>query len=297
MKTARAEAALVAVTVLWGTTFVVVKSALADISPMLLLALRFALASVALGLLFRKAVRRAGIAAGCLAGLLLFAAYVFQTTGLLTTTPPKSAFLTSLSVPLVPLAGSLVYRTRPRLLEAAGIAVATLGTVLLTAPPEAWSRGVWSFGRGDWLSFLCAVAFALHIVVTGHFAPIVGFESLVVVQTATAALLSAAALLLEPVRFHLTAPLAGAVLMTGLLATALAFAVMAWAQQYTSANRAALIFSLEPVVALATSWLVAGETLSGRGKVGAGLILSGILLVELKRSKPERHPMASGDLP
>lgn len=292
MKSARAETALAAVTILWGTTFVVVKSTLADVSPMLLLALRFALATLALGLLFGKAVRRAGLAAGCLAGVLLFAAFAFQTTGLLLTTPPKSAFLTSLSVPLVPLAASLVYKIRPRLPEAAGIAVATLGTVLMTAP-----AGSWNIGRGDWLSFLCAVAFALHIVVTGHFAPIVGFETLVVVQTAVAALLSAAALFFEPLRFRLTVPVAGAVLLTGLLATALAFAVMAWAQQYTSATRAALIFSLEPVIAWCTSWLVAGETLSGRGKVGAGLILSGILLVELKRSKPEVHPTVSGELP
>jgi drug/metabolite transporter (DMT)-like permease len=79
------------------------------------------------------------------------------------------------------------------------------------------------------------------------------------------------------------------VLITGLLATALAFTTQAWAQQYTSASRAALIFALEPLVAWVTSWLTTGETLANRGILGAGLILAGILLVELKRTKPERH--------
>jgi len=297
MKRLRAELLLVAVTIIWGTTFVVVKAALTEVSPLLFLLLRFVLAAGILGALFGKSVHRKGIAAGCLAGALLFAAYVFQTAGLQLTTPSKSAFLTSLSVPLVPLASSFVYRVRPRPLEAVGIAVATLGMVLMTAPP-----GRWEIDRGDWLSFLCAVVFALHIVVVGHFAPIVGFQSLAVVQTAVAALLSAlfcgtAGVFGEPLRFRLTAQVAGAVLLTGLLATALAFTVQAWAQQYTSATRAALIFSLEPVVAWVTSWLVAGETLASRGKVGAGFILGGILLVELKRSKPERHQLIGAEIP
>ena len=138
--------------------------------------------------------------------------------------------------------------------------------------------------RGDLLSVLCAVTFALHIVVIGHFSPLMGFESLAVIQVAvtaaTAALLS---LFAEPVRFHLTGAVVAAILITGLLATALAFTTQAWAQQYTSATRAALIFALEPVVAWLTSYTLTGETMAIRGKVGAGTILAGILLVELTR--------------
>jgi drug/metabolite transporter (DMT)-like permease len=98
-----------------------------------------------------------------------------------------------------------------------------------------------------------------------------------------------------PAKFHLGPQVDVAVLVTGLLATALAFTVMAWAQQYTSATRSALIFSLEPVVAWFTSWLLTGEVLSGRASGGAALILAGILLVELKpelkRTRPRRHPV------
>jgi drug/metabolite transporter (DMT)-like permease len=104
------------------------------------------------------------------------------------------------------------------------------------------------------------------------------------VQIAVAAALGLASFwFAEPVRLHMTANVATAVLVTGLLATALAFTTQAWAQQYTSATRAALIFTLEPPVAWLTSYLLTGERMANRGKVGAGLIVVGILAVELTK--------------
>ena len=279
-----AELALFAVTVIWGVMFVVVKNALTDISPFLFLALRFSIAALILGAVYGRKVRRTALKAGVLAGSLLFAAFVFQTEGLALTTPSKSAFLTGLSVPMVPLASSLVYRIRPRKFEVAGILIASIGMAMMTLP-----SGKFEMSTGDFLSLLCAVTFALHIVVMGHFSPIVGFETLAVAQVTVAALLGfLSAGLFGPVRFHPTPALGAAVLVTGILATALAFTTMAWAQQYTSPSRTALILALEPAVAWLTSYVVAGEVLSDRGKIGAGLILAGVLLVELKRSKPEK---------
>jgi drug/metabolite transporter (DMT)-like permease len=281
---ARAELVLVGITIIWGTTFVVVKSALTDVSTFLFLALRFSLAALVLAMIYRKDVRRKALGPGLLAGALLFTAYVFQTFGLELTTPSKSAFLTGLSIPMVPLASSLVYKVRPRLVEVAGILIATCGMMLLTLPASPFAGGGLVFSRGDLLSFLCAVTFALHIVVIGHYSPIMGFESLAVIQIAAAA---AAGLVLspfaKPLRLHPTPAVLIAIIATGLLATALAFTAMAWAQQYTSATRAALIFALEPVVAWLTSYMLTGETMAFRGKVGATGILAGILLVELTR--------------
>lgn len=291
---ARAEIALIAVTVIWGTTFVVVKDALAQISPFAFLALRFSLAAAALILIYRKVTLRAAAGPGLLAGGLLFTAYVFQTLGLERTTPSKSAFLTGLSIPMVPLASSLVYKTKPRLVEVVGILVATAGMILMTlaSSPQPFQ---WTIGRGDLLSFCCAVVFALHIVVIGHYSRLVGFESLAVVQIGVAALFALASFrFAEPLRFHLTPAVVGAVLVTGLLATALAFTTQAWAQKYTSATRAALIFSLEPVVAWLMSWALTGETMANRGKVGAGAILAGILLVESTRSGRRPETNAAG---
>lgn len=286
MKSWRAELGLIGVTIIWGATFVLVKSALSDVSPVLFLAMRFTVAAVALAIIYRRGIRREGIAPGLLAGGLLFVAYVFQTKGLELTTPSKSAFLTGLSIPMVPLAGALVYRNRPRLFELGGILIATLGMALMTLP-----AGRLEMSRGDFLSFLCAVTFALHIVVISHYSPAVGFRTIALVQVAVAAVLGILSFrFIEPTRFQLSGSVAAAVLITGLLATALAFTTMAWAQQFTSATRAALIFTLEPVVAWLTSYLLLGETLSARGRVGAVTILAGVILVEFRSAGTDRSP-------
>jgi drug/metabolite transporter (DMT)-like permease len=282
-KRGRAELALLGVTAIWGCSFVVIKGALADISPVLFLAARFTVASLVLGALYGRKLRRPALGPGLLAGALLFIAFVFQTEGLALTTPSKSAFLTGLSIPMVPLANSLVYRIRPQKSEVLGILIASFGMVMMTLPP-----GRFEMSPGDLLSLLCAVTFALHIVVIAHFSPRVGFESVALVQVAVAALLGfLTASVFGPVRFHPTPALGLAVVAAGVLATALAFTTMAWAQLYTTPTRSAIIFALEPAVAWFTSYVATGELLSNRGKMGAGLILAGILLVELKSSKPE----------
>lgn len=294
MKARRAELAMVAVTVVWGSTFVLVKEALADVSTVLFLALRFSLAAVVLWIIYSKTVRArsAGwstLGPGALAGLLLFAAYFFQTAGLKLTTPSKSAFITGLSIPMVPLASSLVYRVKPRLLEVVGILIASFGMALMTLPamtlqPMGTATTAFEISRGDLLSLLCAVTFALHLVVVSHYTPIIGFQSVAVLQVVVAAALGVMVFpVAEAVVFRPNLAVGLAVAVTGLLATALAFTTMAWAQQYTTATRTALICALEPVVAWATSWWLTGETLPVRGQLGAALILGGIVLVELRR--------------
>jgi drug/metabolite transporter (DMT)-like permease len=156
---------------------------------------------------------------------------------------------------------------------------------MMTLPVSGFDVGVFGIGQGDLLSILCAVTFALHIVLVSHYSPVMGFETIAVTQVAVAAVLGLGFFgFAEPIRLHLSAGVAIAVLVTGLLATAVAFTTMAWAQQYTTATRSALIFALEPVVAWVTSYVLTGEVLGARGMAGAGLILAGVLLVELRRS-------------
>ena len=286
MKTWRADAALLGNTLIWGATFVLVKDALRDVSPMVYLALRFTLAGLALFLIYGKKLRRDSVAAGVIAGLALFLGYLFQTTGLQYTTPSKSAFYTSLSIPMVPLLAAVLYRKAPRGIEIAGVVVASAGMLLLTTEG---SRLVWD--RGSLLSFLCAVAFAAHIVTVGYFAKRSSFETVAAVQVITAAVLAGAAFpFFEKARLHWTGPVIGAVAVTALFATALAFTVQAWAQQHTTATRTALIYTLEPVWAWITSWKLTGERLSGTALTGGLLILAGVLLVELKRETTPAHP-------
>jgi drug/metabolite transporter (DMT)-like permease len=287
----RADLALVGITVIWGATFVIVKEALDSASTLVFLALRFAIATAALAVAFRGrygrlSVRRREVRGGLLAGVCLFAGYTFQTFGLRHTTPSKSAFITGLTVVMIPLIGLFVYRKAPQASEALGIAAATVGMGMMTL--EGPSLAISS---GDLLTLLCAVGFAAHVIVVARVTKGGGsFEALSLTQIATATLLAAASCgWAEPPRLVWTAKLAGALLATGLLATALAFSVHAWAQPRTTPTHTALILALEPVFAGITSYLVFGELLSARATGGAALILAGILLVEMKPIARRQH--------
>lgn len=282
----KADLALVGVTFVWGTTFVVVKSALADASPLVFVWLRLLVASILLGVLFGRgrALRSAGLArAGAAIGFFLAAGYAFQTVGLKYTTPAKSAFITTLSVVLVPVIMVGFLRHRVRLGMLGGVGAAALGLYFLTMPP-----GRFAMGKGDLLTFFCALAFAGHIVVVGHYAPRYGFRGLAVSQVGMALLLTTAGVPLLgatglEVPFAVwSGRLVLALAITGVLATAVAFSVQTWAQQFTSPTHTAIIYSLEPVFAALTSFVVLGERLGGRGLLGAGLILAGVLLAELR---------------
>ena len=287
---ARAEIALAFVALLWGGTFVMVKAALADISSLVFLSLRFSLAGVLLLLYFRKQtifripVKSLGLAA--LVGALLMSGYVLQTVGLLTTSPAKSAFLTGLYIPLTPIFGAILFRRSPLWQEILGLVLAVAGTALLSWPGERFNMAL-----GDWLTVGCAVAFAFHIVALGHFTPVVGFAPMTCLQILFGAGFAAIGVPLAEKPFWNPAPSTFvAIIVAGVLATAVAFAVQTWAQQHTSATRAALLFSLEPVFAWIISFLVTGEVLTGRSAIGAMLVLSGILCAELKPRAVAGHP-------
>jgi drug/metabolite transporter (DMT)-like permease len=171
-------------------------------------------------------------------------------------------------------------------LELIGVSVATVGMGLLTLEGP-----FGSVSRGDLLTLFGAAAFAAHIVTLGHFSKSMGFELLSVAQVSAAAMFALSLVWwVEPTRIQWQPVVIWAILITGLLCTAMAFTVQAWAQRYTSATRTALIYALEPVFAWATSWLVLREGLSGRAAMGAVLILAGVLLVEMKPFQARLHP-------
>jgi drug/metabolite transporter (DMT)-like permease len=224
---------------------------------------------------------------GLLLGVFLFGGYLLQTVGLQFTSAPKSAFLTGTTSVMVPLLSALVYKIRPRASEVLGILTATAGLGLMTL-----EGSIGSIGRGDLLTVGCAVSFAGHIVTLGHYSEKMRFEMLSVMQVSTAALLAGSLFWwAEPVRFVWRPGVMVAILVTGLLATALAFTVQAWAQRHTTSTRTALIYTLEPVFAWLTSYLLVGEGLSRRAAAGAALILGGVLMVELKPLNPRLHPL------
>ena len=287
----KADLALGLNTLIWGATFTIVKTALRDISPVLFLALRFSLATVALGGLWLASWRKArgepqGVTGGVLAGTFLFAGFLLQTLGLQFTSPPKSAFLTGLASVMVPMLAALVYQNRPQALEVLGVLVATAGLGLMTLQGP-----IGSMEKGDVLTLFCAAAFAGHIVILGHYSEKTAFEVLSVTQVATAALLAVGLSgWVKPSRVEWRPAVIYAILVTGLLATALTFTVQAWAQRYTTSTRTALIYTLEPVFAWLISFWFLGTGLAVRAAAGAALILGGVVLVEMKPLRNRVHP-------
>lgn len=272
----KAELLLVVVTVIWGSTFVIVKGALADASPVPFLAVRFMLAGFLLwAVLGRGQVERPALAAGVVLGVFLFAGYLFQTWGLTLTTPSKSAFITGFSVILVPLI-MLFHGSRLRAANVGGALLGLLGIYFLVLP-----SGLQAVNRGDYLTLFGAVSFALHIVLVGRYTRRFSFLDLVPAQILVVGLLAVLALPLDPARaLHWTNRLVFAVVVTAVLATGFAFAVQNWAQQYTPAAHTALIFALEPVFAAVTSRLAIGERLGGKVLLGCLLILGGMVVSE-----------------
>ena len=267
-----------------------VKNALGHASVFAFLALRFTLAAAAMGVISVAALRESDsriLKAGILLGAIMFAGYALETAGLQFTTASKAAFITGSSVVWVPLIASIMgWRAgrAPNKWIWAGALVTFVGLYFLAVPPAGLSR----LNRGDLLVGTCAVAFALHILAVGKFAPRHSARALNTIQAATTALIAAAAIPFlarvqwEAPRVHFTVGLVTALLFTAVGATALAFALQMWAQRYTSPSHTALVFSMQPVFAAIIGWLVAGERLGGREAFGAALIFSDILLAEFK---------------
>lgn len=273
----KAEALLLLITLIWGATFVIVKDALNDASPLAFIAVRFLAAGILLfALVARGRVDREALVPGVVLGAFLGAGYLCQTTGLVYTTASKSAFITGFSVILVPVI--VVFRgSRLRAAAAAGALLGLGGLYCLVMP--AGPEGV---NRGDVLTLIASVSFAFHIVLVGHYTRRVSFLHLVPVQVLAVGLI---ALLASPWAFQValrwTPRLVLALAITSILATGLAFTVQNWAQQYTAPAHTALIFALEPLFAAVVSRLVSGERLGGRVLLGSALVLSGMLVSEI----------------
>jgi drug/metabolite transporter (DMT)-like permease len=285
----KADLVLMLVALIWGSTFVLVKQALDSISTMLFLTLRFGIAAAALAIIFRgrgsRRGRRREWMAGAVVGCFLFAGYCLQTTGLKYTTPSKAGFITGFYIVLVPLFSAVIYRRAPQAAELAGVGVATAGMCLLTNPSLRLD-----IGFGDVLVLASAVSYAFHILALGRFSTEMSYEGLSVSQIATGAVLGASSFWwLERPHIVLNSSVVVALLITSLFATAFAFSVQSWAQQFTTPTRTALIFALEPVFAWLAADALIGEVLTPKAASGAVLILAGILLVELKPARLGRH--------
>ena len=285
----KAHILLVLITLIWGSNFVVIKNALADVSPLFFNAVRMSLAALVLAAIFYRELprlTRGSVRSGCLVGLLLFLGNELQTVGLKYTTPSKSAFLTGVSVVLVPVFLALFWKRGINRWTSAGVVLAFVGLYLLTVPASAGTGlNLRSMNHGDLLTLGAALVFAFHIILIEHATQSHRWQQITVVQVAVTALLMVfAASLAEEISVVWSPRVIWGIGITGFLSLALAFAIQAWAQQFTPATHTALIFTLEPVFAWLTSFIFLGERLGGRTGLGAGCILAGLLISEEKAS-------------
>lgn len=273
---------LVLVCVIWGSTFLVVKDAVARMPAMDFLAWRFTIAALAMVVIRPRAVRRLdarGRRLGAVLGLVLAVGYITQTIGLEHTPASVSGFITGLYVVFTPLCMAVLLHRPVGRLTWLAVALATAGLGLL-------SLHGFSIGVGEALTLVCALAFALHIVGLGEWSSSYDAAGLVVAQLGTVALVSIVIAAPQSLAPPPDAGVWGAVLLTALAATAVAFFLQTWAQARLSPTRAAVVMTMEPVFAGIFGVALGGDTLSVRTVVGAVLVLAAMYAVELGGLQP-----------
>lgn len=299
---------LLFVSLIWGVEFVLIDLAVARIPTHTFNAIRFALAALSLlPLLWFSTKNEAAlvynklIPAGLLLGFLLFIGFYTQTEGLRFTSVSNAGFITGLNVPLVPILGLLIFRKSVSSPVWIGVCTATTGLYLLTMGDNL------ALNYGDVLVLICAFAFAAHIVLTGRMVDSLPIIPLSLIQLTAVAIYSAFAALIDPNpafyfpeataitwQDQLLSPIVLlAVLIAGVFGTAYAFWAQSASQKLLEPHKVALIFAAEPVFAHISAWLFLDETLGEKGMIGAGLILSGMLISELAdRKRPAKiHPL------
>ncbi len=266
-------------TFFWGVTFVAVKDAMLYASPLVFLGVRFLLAGLALlpfcykGL---KTLSREGWRDGMLIGVFLFAGFAFQTVGLVYTTATRSAFITGMCVVLVPWLSVVMLKTKSDAWQILGVIMAAAGLYFLSRPEAG------GFNKGDLLTALCAVSFAVEVVLVQKFTQKHQPMDMIMVQILTTVILSAIFIgALEKPHWQWSDSLLLDLAVTSLLATAGALVIQFYWQRRTTATRAAIIYTMEPLFAAGFAFVLFGEMLPMAGWLGAGMILAGTLTAEL----------------
>lgn len=290
-----ADFALLIITAIWGSTFIMVDQAIETINVMVFLTFRFTTAFIVLMLIFgyqllKIRIHWREILAGVLIGSFLFFGYCFQTFGLdLGTEPGKTAFITGLYVVLVPIFASLLLKKKPHYLSWIGIFVAVIGLGLLSI--ENFSSFQFSTIFSDLLVLLGAFGFAFHIISIDKFVGKIDYKVLTIVQIGTTAILAGiTALILGFTPAIVEVPVLPiiintqvifAVLFTGIIATALILALQTYAQKKTSPTHVALIFAMEPVFGALFAIIFTEEVLIPRQWVGCALILVSMIFQQM----------------
>jgi len=278
-KKLKSDIMLLLVTVIWGSTFVVVKNATSILPVYNFLFLRFSIALIILVIMFGKRllhIDKNTFAVSIIVGIMLFLGYAFQTLGLKYTTASKSGFITGFNVVLVPILEAFFLKAKLSKTSWLSVLLALGGLFLMTANIDL------KINFGDFLTLLCAVSFAFQVVLIAKYAPSVDTISFAIIQIFVVTLLSGIlSFVYEKPTIPTDKTVWFALILTGIFATAFALAVQNTMQANTSATHAAIIFSLEPVFSAITAYLVSGEIMTLRSIIGGFLMITSMILSEM----------------
>ncbi|KAB3530079.1 DMT family transporter [Alkaliphilus serpentinus] len=282
-KQLKADLALLGVTVVWGSSFVLTKNALDYLPTYNFLAIRFILAALISSIIFYKnilSINKDTLKYGIIIGIILFGGYAFQTVGLNYTTASKSGFITGFSVVIVPIVSALFLKQKPHKEAVAGVILAIVGLGFLTLNSSL------TLNIGDTLTLIAAFMFAFHIITVGKYTVMVDSIAMAIIQIAMVGVLS---LFFSFAIENPTIPRGFdvwlSILILATLATSGAFIIQNAMQKFTSPTHTALIYSGEPVFSAVFAFIMLGERLTKQGILGSVLILSGMILSEMDWKK------------
>ncbi|HYE10794.1 MAG TPA: DMT family transporter [Patescibacteria group bacterium] len=282
-KQIRADLMLLMITVFWGASYMLTKIGLGVLDPFNLTALRFVIAFCVSAIVFYRHILKTDMKTvkyALILALILFGVFISMTFGLEYTTASNAGFLVSLSVVFIPIISVVFLKHKIEIKLIAGVCLAIIGIALLTLNDQL------QVGGGDLLCILCALLFAVHIIVTGVYTQKVDSIALSVIQLGFVGLFSVVfSVFTETVKLPQSGLSWFAVLALSILCTAVGYIVQTTAQQYTSATHTGLILSLEPVFSAVFAYIFLGEVLSNRGYIGAVILLGSVLVAEVDFKK------------
>ena len=272
--------ALLLVSAAWGMAFVVMKDAIERQSVNSFLFTRFLVAVIAMFLLkptVIQSINREILRKGFIAGLFLAAGYILQTLGLALTGAAVTGFITGLYVVATPVIAALVLRVRITAFTWGCVLLATVGLALLSL------KG-WNLGYGEFLVFLCAIAFAAHIIALSKWSNGLDVYAMTIVQLTTCALATGVISLIQGYEAPPDRNGWYVVLFTAIICTAVAFVVQTWSQAHMSATKVAVILTMEVVFAALFAVIFGGESLSLRTLFGGVLVFAAMFMIVLKEA-------------
>ncbi|MDA0986320.1 MAG: DMT family transporter [Bacteroidetes bacterium] len=275
----KAELILLLMTFIWGSSFVISKILLINISSILYLIIRCLISIFILFIIFKKDIIQnfnlKNMLCGLFLGIPLAVGLILQNYGLQITTASKSAYLSSLMVIFAPIFQIIILKKRPSVGNFVGIVIVLIGIYFLTNPESS------EINIGDLLNIIAAILFGLYTVLLDKFSREINTSILSLFQIMCTLLIGFLFLPFEKIKFDINANIVFGLLYMSIFATVLTIWIQTNYQKFTTPTKAVIIFSIEPVIATIFASYILNESFSTIETIGAICILFGIMISEL----------------